>query len=107
MEKTTVMQLAKITLLLPTLCVTFLTATAQQKEATNRILGTWRSLDHIDGEPQTALTIKRDADKLSGTAVLRGLTQGNDNNITLELPFSDTKFDGEVLTLTLKFPGPE
>lgn len=100
-------QLAKGSLLLFAIGLFLAVVRAQPSVTPTKVLGTWHSLDKINGAAQVAITIKQEAGKLSGTAVLRGLSQGNDDNVTLDLRFAGARFDGKVLAFTLEFPGPE
>jgi hypothetical protein len=78
-----------------------------KQEASNKIIGVWKSTAEIEGEPQVVLTIKKTGDKLEGSFVFRGLTVNGRENVTLEPLITNPSFDGTVLSFKVTFPDPD
>ena len=78
-----------------------------QQDATGRIVGTWKSLEMVNGESQAVLTISRNDNKLSGGFVFRGVTIDGRENSTVELALSNIVYDGTTLSFSVTFPGAE
>lgn len=79
----------------------------RKQDNTGRIVGTWRSLNDVNGEPQAVLTINRSGKQLEGKFVFRGLSVNGQENVTLELPITNMTFDGMTLSFRVSFPDPD
>ena len=79
----------------------------KNQDLTDKVVGTWKSLDHANGESQAVLTIKKIENKLSGSFVFRGLTVNGQEDSSLELSLKDIVFDGATLSFIVTFPEPE
>jgi hypothetical protein len=77
------------------------------QDLTDKVVGTWKSLDQANGESQAVLTIKKIENRLSGTFIFRGLTVNGEENSSLELSLKDIVFDGATLSFIVTFPEPE
>ena len=74
------------------------------QDATDKLVGTWKSDEIVNGEPQAVLTINRIDNKLSGSFVFRGVTVEGRENVTLELALSNLVFDGTTLSCRVTIP---
>ena len=74
------------------------------QDATDKLVGTWKSDEVVNGEPQAVLTINRIDNKLSGSFVFRGVTVKGRENVTLELALSNLVFDGTTLSCRVTIP---
>jgi hypothetical protein len=80
---------------------------AGKQDNTGRIVGIWKSLNDINGEPQAVITVNRSGKQLEGKFVFRGLTVNGEENVPLELPITNVSFDGTTLSFKVTFPEPE
>jgi hypothetical protein len=80
---------------------------ARTQDSAGKIIGTWKSLDNVNDEPQAVITIKRSGKELEGHFVFRGLTVKGKENVTLDLPITDVTFDGTTFSLRVTFPETE
>lgn len=79
---------------------------ATGQDDTGKIVGIWKSLNDVNGEPQTVITINRSGTRLEGKFVFRGLTVNEQENVTLEIPITNIAFDGKTLSFRATFPEP-
>ncbi len=80
---------------------------AKIQDSASRIVGTWKSLNDVNGEPQAVITINRLGKQLEGKFVFRGLTVKGQKNVTLDLPITNITFDGTTFSLKVTFPEPD
>ena len=73
----------------------------------DKIVGTWKSLNDVNGEPQAVITINRSGNQLEGKFIFRGVTWKGRENVTLELPITNITFDGKMFSLKVTFPEPD
>jgi hypothetical protein len=99
---------------LPALCILIIVICSlaygdatKNQDLTDKVAGTWKSLDQAKGESQAVLTIKKVENKLTGSFVFRGLTINGQENSSVELSLTDVIFDGTTLTFKATFPEPE
>jgi len=62
-----------------------------------RLIGQWLSDERFEAQPRVALTIRQDGATHAGVAVLRGLTEGENDRATLMLSFCAADWDGQRL----------
>ena len=98
---------------LPVLCILIILFSLaygdeiKNQDLADKVVGTWKSLDQANGESQAVLTVKKAANKLSGSFVFRGLTVNGREDSSIELSLADVVFDGTTLTFKVTFPEPE
>jgi hypothetical protein len=79
----------------------------KKQASASKIIGVWKSLNDVNGEPQVILTINNADNKLNGKFVFRGLTVNGEENVRLEIPLTNIIFDGTTLSFRATFSDQE
>ena len=77
------------------------------QDNSGKIVGTWNSLNEINGAPQVVLEIKRTGKQYGGKFVFRGLTVNGKEDVTVELQITNASFEGNTFSFRAMFPEPE
>ncbi len=78
-----------------------------KQDNAGKIVGTWKSLNEINGAPQTVISITRAGNQFEGKFVMRGLTANGKDDASVELPIATASFDGNAFSFSVTFPEPE
>ena len=80
---------------------------ASKQADVSKLVGVWKSIEDVNGEPQAVITINKTGKQVDGKFVFRGLTVNERDNITIDVPLTNISFDGSTFSFKVAFPGPE